>query len=167
MGFVEPWWPTWRQEVLSSLTLGRSTKCAPFPCWCSRLRQSLPPDPDSSRPLSGMWALFRFPFWQELQSLPCRVMRGEGIQSCTERARSKVVRVFSTHHCLGLSILRKVRGMRCEGIPVACRPRPNVPSRVSTGDRLNFVDCDSKSWQRSPPQCLCRSMTFLVSIPVG
>ena len=103
---------------------------------------------------------------EEIQSLPCRVMRGEGIQ-VAQRPRSKVVRVFSTLYCLGLFVLRKVRGMHCEGIPVECRPRPNAPSRVSTGDRLNFVDCDSKSWQRSPRQCLCRSRTFLVSIPVG
>ena len=95
-GSLSPDWPYLEPEgFASSLTLGRVRPSAPrFRAGASDCDKvchltQIPPD------VPAMSALFQIPLWLEIQSLPCRVMHGEGIS-------------------------------------VASRPQPNVPSRAST-----------------------------------
>ena len=121
------------------------------------------------RGLSGMSKLIWFPLWLEIQSLSCRVMHGEGIQ-VAQRPRLKVgggSLLYTLHS--GLFVLRKVRACteRESQLHVVHDHTLQAARRHRGGDRSNFVHCDSKSWQRSQRQCLCRSRPFLMSIPVG
>ena len=140
----------------SSLTLGRvRQKCAAFSCCCIglQIRRDLCL---ACRHCSGFSSGWRY---RVCPAVSCTV-EGSKLHSVHVRRWCE-----SALHCSLSGPLRssKCPGMHCEGVPVACRPRPNAPSRVSTwsGDRSNFVHCDGESWQRSPRQCLCRSRAFL------
>ena len=154
------------QEVLSSLTLGRVRQSAPRfragasdcdkVCHLTQIRRGL-----------CLACRHWFLLWLEIQSLPCRAMHSEEIQ-VAQRPRPKVAGE-SLLYTLGLFVLRKVRAGTERESQLHVVHDPTFQSRASTwsGDRSNFVHCDSKSWPRSPRQCLCRSSPFLMSIPVG